>query len=67
MTALPNIDFGNEEIVLLADTSQWRIAMPSTLITGTNRGPGLEFASQYLIHGWLVYAALCLHLGRRVI
>jgi NAD(P)-dependent dehydrogenase (short-subunit alcohol dehydrogenase family) len=31
--------------------------MPSTLITGANRGLGLEFASQYLANGWQVYAA----------
>jgi NAD(P)-dependent dehydrogenase (short-subunit alcohol dehydrogenase family) len=33
------------------------IAMPSTLITGANRGLGLEFARQYLADGWQVYAA----------
>ena len=31
--------------------------MPSTLITGANRGIGLEFARQYLADGWHVYAA----------
>ena len=31
--------------------------MPSTLITGANRGLGLEFARQYLTDGWQVYAA----------
>src|SRR5262245_28683938 len=31
--------------------------MPSTLITGANRGIGLEFARQYLANGWQVYAA----------
>jgi NAD(P)-dependent dehydrogenase (short-subunit alcohol dehydrogenase family) len=31
--------------------------MPSTLITGGNRGLGLEFARQYLADGWHVYAA----------
>ena len=31
--------------------------MPSTLITGANRGLGLEFARQYLRDGWKVYAA----------
>jgi len=31
--------------------------MPSALITGANRGLGLEFARQYLAHGWQVYAA----------
>jgi NAD(P)-dependent dehydrogenase (short-subunit alcohol dehydrogenase family) len=30
--------------------------MPSTLITGANRGIGLEFARQYLADGWQVYA-----------
>jgi NAD(P)-dependent dehydrogenase (short-subunit alcohol dehydrogenase family) len=30
--------------------------MPSTLITGANRGLGLEFARQYLAGGWEVYA-----------
>jgi NAD(P)-dependent dehydrogenase (short-subunit alcohol dehydrogenase family) len=30
--------------------------MPSTLITGANRGLGLEFARQYLDEGWQVYA-----------
>src|SRR6478672_10943174 len=32
-------------------------AMPSTLITGANRGLGLEFARQYAADGWQVYAA----------
>ena len=31
--------------------------MPSTLITGANRGLGLEFARQYAGDGWQVYAA----------
>jgi NAD(P)-dependent dehydrogenase (short-subunit alcohol dehydrogenase family) len=31
--------------------------MPSTLITGANRGLGFEFARQYLADGWQVYAA----------
>ena len=31
--------------------------MPSVLITGANRGIGLEFARQYLGDGWQVYAA----------
>lgn len=31
--------------------------MPSALITGANRGLGLEFARQYLANGWKVYAA----------
>jgi NAD(P)-dependent dehydrogenase (short-subunit alcohol dehydrogenase family) len=31
--------------------------MPSTLITGANRGLGLEFARQYLADRWQVYAA----------
>ena len=31
--------------------------MPSTLITGANRGLGLEFGRQYLADGWQVYAA----------
>ena len=31
--------------------------MPSTLITGANRGLGLEFARQYLANGWRVYGA----------
>jgi NAD(P)-dependent dehydrogenase (short-subunit alcohol dehydrogenase family) len=30
--------------------------MPSILITGANRGIGLEFARQYLADGWRVYA-----------
>lgn len=30
--------------------------MPSTLITGANRGLGLEFARQYAGEGWRVYA-----------
>jgi NAD(P)-dependent dehydrogenase (short-subunit alcohol dehydrogenase family) len=34
--------------------------MPSVLITGANRGLGLEFALQYLAAGWRVYAA-CRH------
>jgi NAD(P)-dependent dehydrogenase (short-subunit alcohol dehydrogenase family) len=29
--------------------------MPSALITGANRGLGLEFARQYLAEGWQVY------------
>jgi NAD(P)-dependent dehydrogenase (short-subunit alcohol dehydrogenase family) len=32
-------------------------AMPNVLITGANRGLGLEFARQYLSAGWQVYAA----------
>jgi NAD(P)-dependent dehydrogenase (short-subunit alcohol dehydrogenase family) len=32
-------------------------AMPSVLVTGANRGLGLEFARQYLGDGWQVYAA----------
>ncbi len=31
--------------------------MPSTLITGANRGLGLEFARQYVADGWQVYAS----------
>ncbi len=31
--------------------------MPSALITGANRGLGLEFTRQYLADGWMVYAA----------
>jgi len=31
--------------------------MPSVLITGANRGLGLEFATQYLSDGWRVHAA----------
>ena len=31
--------------------------MPSALITGANRGLGLEFARQYLADEWRVYAA----------
>lgn len=31
--------------------------MPTTLITGANRGLGLEFARQYLADGWRVFAA----------
>ena len=30
--------------------------MPSALITGANRGLGLEFAQQYVADGWRVYA-----------
>jgi NAD(P)-dependent dehydrogenase (short-subunit alcohol dehydrogenase family) len=36
--------------------------MQSTLITGANRGLGLEFARQYAADGWQVYAA-CRHPG----
>ena len=32
-------------------------ALPNVLITGANRGLGLEFARQYLSAGWQVYAA----------
>jgi NAD(P)-dependent dehydrogenase (short-subunit alcohol dehydrogenase family) len=31
--------------------------MPAVLITGANRGLGLEFAHQYLADDWLVLAA----------
>ena len=31
--------------------------MPSALITGANRGLGLEFARQYLADGWQVYGS----------
>jgi NAD(P)-dependent dehydrogenase (short-subunit alcohol dehydrogenase family) len=34
--------------------------MPSVLITGANRGLGLEFARQYVADGWQVYAT-CRH------
>ena len=30
--------------------------MPSVLITGANRGLGLEFAKHYAADGWQVYA-----------
>ena len=30
--------------------------MPSILITGANRGLGLEFCKQYLAEGWRVHA-----------
>jgi NAD(P)-dependent dehydrogenase (short-subunit alcohol dehydrogenase family) len=33
------------------------MALPSALITGANRGLGLEFARQYLAEAWQVYAA----------
>jgi NAD(P)-dependent dehydrogenase (short-subunit alcohol dehydrogenase family) len=36
--------------------------MPSTLITGANRGLGLEFARRYLADDWQVYAS-CRDLG----
>ena len=36
--------------------------MSSALITGANRGLGLEFARQYLADGWHVYAT-CRHPG----
>jgi NAD(P)-dependent dehydrogenase (short-subunit alcohol dehydrogenase family) len=41
----------------LSDVSQERSGMPSALITGANRGLGLEFARQYLADGWQVYAS----------
>jgi NAD(P)-dependent dehydrogenase (short-subunit alcohol dehydrogenase family) len=50
---------GNEDRLLqnLARPCRaWRIPMPSTLITGANRGLGLEFARQYSANGWQVYA-----------
>ena len=31
--------------------------MPTLLITGANRGIGLELCKQYLEHGWRIYAA----------
>jgi NAD(P)-dependent dehydrogenase (short-subunit alcohol dehydrogenase family) len=31
--------------------------MPSVLITGANRGIGLEFARQYAAEGWVVFAS----------
>ena len=30
--------------------------MPSVLVTGANRGLGLEFARQYAADGWRVFA-----------
>jgi NAD(P)-dependent dehydrogenase (short-subunit alcohol dehydrogenase family) len=42
---------------LLSNRTQWRKIMQSALITGANRGLGLEFARQYLADGWRVYAA----------
>ena len=38
-------------------TAKWRIRMPSALITGANRGLGLEFSRQYSDDSWQVYAA----------
>jgi NAD(P)-dependent dehydrogenase (short-subunit alcohol dehydrogenase family) len=31
--------------------------MPTALITGANRGLGLEFARQYVVDGWRVFGA----------
>jgi NAD(P)-dependent dehydrogenase (short-subunit alcohol dehydrogenase family) len=39
------------------DVLQHEKTMPSTLITGANRGIGLEFARQYLADNWHVYAS----------
>src|SRR4051812_19426954 len=36
--------------------------MPTVLVTGANRGLGLEFARQYLARGWRVLAC-CRHLA----
>ena len=36
--------------------------MPSTLITGANRGLGLEFARQYLADGWSMQLVANQHL-----
>jgi NAD(P)-dependent dehydrogenase (short-subunit alcohol dehydrogenase family) len=33
------------------------MVLPSALITGANRGLGLEVARQYLAEAWQVYAA----------
>lgn len=37
--------------------------MPTAVITGANRGLGLEFAGVYLAHGWTVHAG-CRHPAR---
>ena len=36
--------------------------MPSILITGSNRGLGLEWVRQYAVEGWSVFAT-CRHPG----
>ena len=36
--------------------------MPSTLITGANRGLGFEFARQYLADGWSTQLVVIQHL-----
>jgi len=45
------------ETEALSNQKKGRRPGPSTLITGANRGLGLEFARQYLTDGWQVYAA----------
>ena len=42
--------------VIRADSSQTDGYIPTTLITGANRGIGFEFAKQYLAKGWRVIA-----------
>ena len=34
------------------------MSQPTVLVTGANRGLGLEFARQYLADGWRVIATL---------
>lgn len=45
--------FGQENVEAMDDTSA---ASPTVLITGSNRGIGLEFARQYAQSGWRVIA-----------
>ena len=43
-------------LAIRADSSHADEYIPTTLITGANRGIGFEFAKQYLARGWRVIA-----------
>ena len=48
--------FIGSSFAIRADANQADGYIPTTLITGANRGIGLEFAKQYLAKGWRVIA-----------
>ena len=48
--------FFTSSLAIRADVNQADGYIPTTLITGANRGIGLEFAKQYLAKGWRVIA-----------
>ena len=53
LTVLGTLLWAQLEPVIAAESA----AMPTVLITGANRGIGIEFAKQYAQRGWLVIAS----------